>query len=58
MGPWEQLIVVTSDDEVDQQLIQVVKTTYQGSIASYKLGAVIDTYTGPSTSGVMAMTAK
>lgn len=58
MGPLEQLIVVTSDDEVGQQLIQVLKMTYQGSIASYKLGAVIGTYTGPSTGGVVAITEK
>src|SRR5215472_8807712 len=58
MGPLEQLIVVTSDDEVGQQLIQTLKTTYQGSISSYKLGAVIGTYTGPNTAGVAVITAK
>ncbi len=55
MGSLEQVIVVTSDDEVGQQLTQVLKTTYQGSIASYRLGAVIGTYTGPSTGGVVAI---
>jgi DegV family protein with EDD domain len=58
MGPLEQLFVVTSDDEVGQQLTQTLRTTYQGKIASYKLGAVLGTYTGPSTGGVVAITEK
>ena len=58
MGKLEQLIVVESDDEVGQQLTQALKTTYEGPIASYKLGAVIGTYTGPSTGGVVAISTK
>jgi len=58
MGPLEQLIVVISDAEVAQQLTQTLRTTYHGKIVSDKLGAVIGTYTGLSTGGVVAMTEK
>src|SRR6266849_2079113 len=58
MGALEEVIIVESDDEVGQQLIQALKTTYKGTIATYKLGAVIGTYTGPSTCGVVAIAAK
>ena len=58
MGALEEVIVVESDDEVGQQLAGVLRTTYQGTISSYKLGAVIGTYTGPSTAGVVVITSK
>ena len=58
MGALEEVIIVESDDEVGQQLARVLRTTYQGAISSYKLGAVIGTYTGPNTAGVAVMTAK
>src|SRR5216683_3273807 len=54
----EEVIIVESDDEVGQQLARVLRTTYQGAISSYKLGAVIGTYTGPNTAGVVVITAK
>ncbi len=58
MGALEEVIIVESDDEVGQQLARVLRTTYQGAISSYKLGAVIGTYTGPNTAGVVVITAK
>jgi DegV family protein with EDD domain len=58
MGELEQAIVVESDEEVGRQLAQALKTTYHGTIAIYKLGAVIGTYTGPNTAGVVAVSAK
>jgi DegV family protein with EDD domain len=58
MGALEEVIIVESDDEVGQQLARVLRTAYQGAISSYKLGAVIGTYTGPNTAGVVVITAK
>ncbi len=58
MGKLEQAIVVESDEEVGRQLAQALKTTYHGTIATYKLGAVIGTYTGPNTAGVVSVKAK
>jgi len=58
MGKLEQVIVVESDEQVGQQLTAVLKTVYQGTIPTYKLGAVIGTYTGPSTAGVAAITVR
>jgi DegV family protein with EDD domain len=58
MGKLDQAIVVESDEEVGRQLAQALKTTYHGTIATYKLGAVIGTYTGPNTAGVVAVSAK
>jgi len=57
MGALEEVIIVESDDEVGQQLAGVLSTTYHGAISSYKLGAVIGTYTGPNTAGVAVITA-
>lgn len=58
MGKLEQLIIVESDEHVGQQLAQVLQTTYDGVISTYKLGAVIGTYAGPSSAGVVAISAK
>ncbi len=48
----EQIAIIGSDDEVCRQLQQAMQQTMQGNIPTYKLGAVIGTYTGPGTAGV------
>jgi DegV family protein with EDD domain len=56
MGQVEQLTIVESDDEVGQQLAQALKETYPANIPTYKLGAVVGTYAGPGTAGVIVLT--
>ncbi len=58
LGPVEEMAVIESDDEVGQQLVQSLKTVYQGEIPTYKLGAVLGAYAGPGTAGVMLITAR
>lgn len=48
----EQISIIGSDDEVCRQLQQAMQQTMQGNIPTYKLGAVIGTYTGPGTAGI------
>jgi DegV family protein with EDD domain len=48
----EHISIIGSDDEICRQLQQVMQQTVQGNIPTYKLGAVIGTYTGPGTVGV------
>jgi DegV family protein with EDD domain len=48
----ERISIIGSDDEVCRQLQQAMQQTVQGNIPTYKLGAVIGTYTGPGTAGV------
>ncbi len=57
-GTLEQLITVESDEEVGKQLGQALQTVYSGNIPTYKLGAVIGTYTGPSAAGVVGISAE
>jgi DegV family protein with EDD domain len=52
----EQLTIVESDDEVGQQLARALKDTYAADIPTYKLGAVVGTYAGPGTAGVIVIT--
>ncbi len=52
MGQFEQFAIVESDAEAGQQLIQALQTVYPHTIPTYKLGAVVGTYTGPGTAGV------
>ena len=56
MGKPEQLCVVESDTAVGQQLVQFLQESYTGSIPTYKLGAVVGTYAGPGTAGVIVIT--
>lgn len=56
MGKPEQLCVVESDTEVGQQLVQFLQESYSGTIPTYKLGAVVGTYAGPGTAGVVVTT--
>lgn len=55
MGQVEQLTIVESDDEVGQQLAQALKEVYASDISTYKLGAVVGTYAGPGTAGVIVL---
>jgi len=56
MGKPEQLCVIESDTEVGQQLVRSLQESYTGSIPTYKLGAVVGTYAGPGTAGVVVIT--
>lgn len=49
-----EFTIVESDTEVGQQLAQALQAQVQGqgSIPTYKLGAVVGTYAGPGTTGV------
>ena len=58
LGVVEEMAVIESDEEVGQQLVQSLKTVYQGEIPRYKLGAVLGAYAGPGTAGVMVITAR
>ncbi len=58
MGEVEAMAVIESDEEVGQQLVQSLKTVYQGEIPTYKLGAVLGAQAGPGTAGVMLITAR
>jgi DegV family protein with EDD domain len=49
----EEISIIGSDDDVCRQLQQALQRTFQGTIPTYKLGAVIGTYTGPGTVGVV-----
>ena len=57
LGVVEEMAVIESDEEVGQQLVQSLKTVYQGEIPRYKLGAVLGAYAGSGTAGVMVITA-
>ena len=56
MGQPEDICVVESDTQVGQQLVQSLHESYTGSIPTYKLGAVVGTYAGPGTAGVIVIT--
>jgi DegV family protein with EDD domain len=58
LGEVEELAVIKSDEEVGQQLVQSLKTVYQGEIPTYKLGAVLGAQAGPGTAGVILITAR
>ena len=58
MGQFEQFAVVESDAEAGQQLVQALKAVYPHTIPTYKLGAVVGTYTGPGTAGVTLVIAQ
>jgi len=58
LGAMEEVAVIESDTEVGQQMVQSLKTVYQGEIPTYKLGAVLGVYAGPGTAGVMVITAR
>lgn len=58
LGALEEMAVIESDDVVGQQLVQSLKTVYQGEIPTYKLGAVLGAYAGPGTAGVTLITAR
>ena len=47
-----EFAIVESDTEVGQQLAQALHEHVQGTIPTYKLGAVVGTYAGPGTAGV------
>jgi DegV family protein with EDD domain len=57
-GEVDEIAVIESDEEVGQQLVQSLKTVYQGEIPTYKLGAVLGAQAGPGTAGVMVITAR
>jgi DegV family protein with EDD domain len=54
----EEMVVVASDENVGQQLVQTLQPVYSGDIPIYKLGAVVGTYAGPGTAGVAVITAR
>ncbi|HET9920883.1 MAG TPA: DegV family protein [Ktedonobacteraceae bacterium] len=58
MGPLESVVIAESSEEVGQQLRQALKAAYPGEIATYKLGGVLGTHTGPGTAAISIITAK
>ncbi len=58
MGKVEHVSLAKSDDEVGRQLAQAIKTVYAGDFPIFPLGAVLGTYTGPSTAAIAATIAK
>ena len=56
MAQPEEFAIVESDTAVGQQLAQALQESYTGTIPTYKLGAVVGTYTGPGTAGVAFIT--
>lgn len=52
-GKLEQVSIAESNEEVGQQLAAALKTTYQGNVPRYKLGAVLGAHTGPGTVAVV-----
>lgn len=56
MGKVDQIIAGESSHGASQQLIEVLKATYQGDIPLYQLGTVLGTYTGPGTAAVAVVT--
>ncbi len=57
-GPLEGAILVESDQEVGQQLLNVLTPVYKGELPRNNFGAVIGTYSGPHVAGVAYVTAK
>lgn len=58
MGKIEQLVIGESNEEVGQELVQALKTVYQGDIPRYQLGAVLGAHGGPGIVGVGVITAR
>lgn len=58
MGEVEQIVAGESSQGVGQQLIEVLKVTYQGDIPLYQLGVVLGAHTGPGTTAVAVVSAK
>ena len=58
MGKPEAISLAQSSDEVGQQMVEALKSIYQGEILRYKLGAVLGTHTGPGTAAVAVVTAR
>lgn len=58
MGKIENISIAEASTEVGQQLAEALKATYQGEIATCKLGAVLGTHTGPGTAAVAVVTAR
>jgi DegV family protein with EDD domain len=56
MAQPEEFAIVESDTAVGQQLTQALQESHTGTIPTYKLGAVVGTYTGPGTAGVAFIT--
>src|SRR5581483_6223650 len=56
MAQPEEFSIVESDTAVGQQLAQALQESHKGTIPTYKLGAVVGTYTGPGTAGVAFIT--
>ncbi len=56
----DELTIVESDAEVGQQLALAIKEAYPdaGAIPVYKLGAVVGTYAGPGTAGVVFVSSR
>jgi DegV family protein with EDD domain len=58
MGPLESVVIAEASEEVGLQLRQALQAVYPGEIATYKLGAVLGTHTGPGTAAISVITAK
>ena len=58
MAPIEAVSIAESNEEVGQQLAATLKTTYQGEVIRYKLGATLGTHTGPGTAAVAVVRAR
>ena len=58
VGKLEYVAIAESTAETGDQLAEVLKATYNGPIARYKLGAVLGTHTGPGTAAVATVVAR
>jgi DegV family protein with EDD domain len=58
MGKPEAILLAQSSEEAGQQLMQALKSIYQGEIPTYKLGAVLGAHTGPGTAAIAVVTEK
>ncbi|GAC1567235.1 MAG: DegV family protein [Ktedonobacteraceae bacterium] len=51
-GKLEHVSIAEASEDVGQQLAAVIKTTYNGDLPIYRLGAVLGTHTGPGTAAI------
>ena len=57
-GNIERISIAEADEEVGRQLAQVVHEVYPHDIATYKLGGVLGTHTGPGPAAISLVMAK
>lgn len=58
LGEIEHVSIAQSGDEVGQQLGEILKSVYHGTMPIYTLGAVLGSHTGPGTAAIAVVTAR